>query len=65
MQGNEIPVDIFAYTNGENMRPRPFKARFIARSQRRLELLLNEADLAEERLQRFSGETKVRLEDYF
>jgi len=47
------------------MRPQPFKARFIPRSQTRLELLLKEAEEADQRLQRFTGETKIRLEDYF
>jgi cytochrome P450 len=31
-QGGEVPVDIFDYTNGLNMRPQPFSCRFIPRS---------------------------------
>lgn len=31
-EGNEIPVDIFAYTDGLNMRPQPFQCRFTPRS---------------------------------
>jgi len=58
-------VDVFAYTNGENMRPQPFRARFVPRSSKRLEILRREAELAEERLAKYDGETKVRLEDFF
>jgi len=47
------------------MRPQPFRARFVPRSSKRLEVLRREAELAEERLGKYDGETKVRLEDFF
>lgn len=64
-QGNEIPVDIFAYTDGENMRPQPFRARFIPRSEEILKTLQREAREAEERLSKWNGTTKVDVKDFF
>ncbi len=61
-QGKEIPVDIFAYGESENMRPEPFRARFIPRSDRHRELVLSEAKVAREYLRQFDGETKVKME---
>ncbi|EXJ65597.1 uncharacterized protein A1O5_11124 [Cladophialophora psammophila CBS 110553] len=60
--GNEIPVDIFAYGESENMRPEPFRARFIPRSDRHREMVINEGIAAREFLKQFDGETKVRME---
>lgn len=64
-QGKEIPVDIFAYTDGENMRPQPFRARFIPRNERVLKALEREAAEAKDRLRRWDGETKVNIKDFF
>jgi hypothetical protein len=58
-------VDIFAYTNGENMRPRPFRARFIPRTEAIRKLILDAADEGDIWLSRYSGETKVRFEDFY
>ena len=44
------------------MRPEPFRARFIPRSDRHRELVLSEAKVAREYLKRFDGETKVKME---
>jgi hypothetical protein len=56
-------LDIFAYTVSENTRPEPFKARFIPRSDRIREILLNEAAEAREALRIYDGETRVTMED--
>ena len=61
-QGQEIPVDIFAYGESENMRPEPFRARFIPRSERHRDIILNEAATAREFLRQFDGETTVKME---
>lgn len=61
-QGNEVKLDIFAYTDSENMRPEPFKARFTPRSEKRREILLKEAAEAREALRIYDGETKITLE---
>jgi hypothetical protein len=39
-QGDEVKLDIFTYTESENMRPEPFRARFIPRNERIRELLI-------------------------
>ncbi|KAK4495582.1 hypothetical protein PRZ48_012850 [Zasmidium cellare] len=62
-EGNEIPLDIFAYTASENQRPEPFEARFIPRSAEIEKMILDEAEAARERLRRYDGETKVKLDD--
>ena len=64
-KGKEIPVDIFAYTDGENMRPQPFRARFLPRNERVLRALEREAAEAKDRLKRWDGETKVNIKDFF
>lgn len=61
-QGNDIPVDIFAYGESENMRPEPFKARFIPRSEQHKEMILKEAAQAREYLKQYDGETAISLE---
>jgi hypothetical protein len=58
-------VDIFAYTDGENMRPQPFQARFIPRNERVLKALERESLEAKDRLRRWDGETKVNIKDFF
>ncbi len=55
-------MDIFAYGESENMRPEPFKARFIPRSERRREIVLKEAEAARHFLAQFDGETRVQME---
>ena len=57
-----MPVDIFAYGESENMRPEPFRARFVPRSDRHRDAILAEAAAAREFLTRFDGETEVRME---
>ncbi|KAF8860210.1 putative cytochrome P450 [Acephala macrosclerotiorum] len=63
--GKEIPVDIFAYTNGLNMRPQPFKCRFISRSPEIRATIEREGEEAEQRLSVYDGETEYRLSDWY
>ena len=60
-QGNEVKLDIFAYTASENQRPQPFKARFVPRTPEIRDLILKEAENARVELAKYDGETKVRL----
>lgn len=62
-QGRERKLDIFAYTESENMRPEPFEARFIPRSESIRRLIVEEAVTARESLRVYDGETKIRMED--
>ncbi|KAK5367709.1 hypothetical protein LTR20_009193 [Exophiala xenobiotica] len=61
--GAEVKLDIFAYTDSENMRPEPFKARFTPRSEKRRQILLKEAAEAREALRIYDGETKITMEN--
>lgn len=63
VQGRELNLDIFAYTDGENTRPLPFRARFNPRSEKIAEILEKERDNAEQFLARYNGETKLTLAD--
>ncbi|KAL4905343.1 cytochrome P450 [Aspergillus multicolor] len=59
--GNEVKLDIFAYTNTENTRPEPFKARFTPRSEKIHALIFEEAEQAREALRVYDKETKVDM----
>jgi cytochrome P450 len=61
-QGREVQLDIFAYTKSENMRPEPFKARFIPRSRDIERILRAEAARAREELRPYDGESKLTME---
>ena len=63
VQGRELNLDIFAYTDGENTRPLPFRARFTPRSEKIAEILEEERGNAEHFLARYKGETKLTLAD--
>ena len=56
--------DIFAFTDAENTRPQPFKARFEPRSENIRKPIFEEADVATERLRKWEGETKVTVEQF-
>ncbi|CAO2650482.1 Nn.00g017740.m01.CDS01 [Neocucurbitaria sp. VM-36] len=60
-KGNKVKLDIFAYTESENMRPEPFKARFIPRSEMIAQLISSEAKVAREELREYDGETNVTM----
>ena len=62
-QQQEVDLDIFAYTDSENMRPEPFRVRFIPRLDAIRKLLLDEAAEAREALRSYDGETRVTMED--
>jgi hypothetical protein len=53
----------FAYTDNENVRPEPFRVRFIRRSDAVRKLLLDEAAEAREALRIYDGETRVTMDD--
>ncbi|KAG8628544.1 hypothetical protein KVT40_004417 [Elsinoe batatas] len=55
-------VDIWAYNDSENMRPLPFGARFVPRSEEIKEVVVREAREARERLRRWDGETNLTVE---
>lgn len=56
-------MDIFAYTNGENIRPEPFPAIFEPRSKEMQEILYKEADRARKALNVYDGQTKLTMLD--
>jgi len=62
-KGNPIDVDIFNYTNGLNIRPQPFPARFIPRSDRIKAAIEREAKEALSDLDRYNIPTKYRLSE--
>ncbi|KAH9217702.1 cytochrome P450 [Leptodontidium sp. 2 PMI_412] len=62
--GRRICSDIFAFTDAENTRPQPFKARLEPRSLGIRKLIKEEADAATERLRKWEGETKVTVEQF-
>ncbi|KAK5277026.1 hypothetical protein LTR40_010890, partial [Exophiala xenobiotica] len=63
--GNELQLDtsIDAFTKSENMRPEPFKARFIPRSKEVEQILRDEATRARRELTVFDGETRLTMEN--
>lgn len=62
-KGKELKLDIFAYTESENTRPKSFKAQFVPRSQKIRELIDTEAEAARDALRIYDGETKLSMED--
>lgn len=54
-----MELDIFAYSDSENMRPLPFKARFLPRSDKITQIIEADAKTAREDLRRYDGETAV------
>ncbi|KAH3956449.1 hypothetical protein HBH98_051550 [Parastagonospora nodorum] len=62
--GNEVPVDIFAYTNGSNWRPEPFKVKFMPRSEAIKRTIEREGKQALENLSKYDRETKYRFSTF-
>ncbi|KAJ9624193.1 hypothetical protein H2203_005644 [Taxawa tesnikishii (nom. ined.)] len=60
--GIEQKLDIFAFTESENMRPEPFRVRISPRTEQKKALILEEAAHARDQLREFDGITKVELE---
>lgn len=62
-----MELDIFAFTASENQRPVPFSARFLCRGEneedkeRMRERILVEAEKARRELERFDGESALRV----
>ncbi|KAK5138478.1 hypothetical protein LTR08_000064 [Meristemomyces frigidus] len=63
-QGKEIPVDIYAYTDGLNMRPQPFPCRFTPRSDDIRQAIEREGRHALEDLSIYEGES-ARVAEFF
>lgn len=59
--GEEVKLDIFAFTESENQRPLPFKARFVPRAAGIVDLVGKEAKQAEEALAVYDGKSDLRL----
>ncbi|KZO99710.1 putative cytochrome P450 [Calocera viscosa TUFC12733] len=64
-RGKEVPVDIFDYTNGLNMRPRPFKCRIEPRSAAHRQTIEREGLQALEDLAVYEGETRYRMSTFY
>ncbi|EJT98951.1 cytochrome P450 [Dacryopinax primogenitus] len=64
-KGREVPVDIFAYTNGLNMRPRPFACRIQPRTETHRQTIEREGLQALEDLSVYEGETRYRMSTFY
>ncbi|GAB7354615.1 hypothetical protein MBLNU459_g5053t1 [Dothideomycetes sp. NU459] len=64
-KGKEIPVDIFAYTNGLNMRPEPFECSITPRSEEIRQTIIREGEQALADLSIYDSETKYRMSQFF
>ncbi|KAG2413757.1 hypothetical protein HFD88_002946 [Aspergillus terreus] len=64
-EGNEVPVDIFDYTNGLNMRPNPFECRITPRSSEIQATIEREGMQALQDLAQYDGETEYRMSTYY
>ncbi|CAO2652083.1 Nn.00g003660.m01.CDS01 [Neocucurbitaria sp. VM-36] len=62
--GQPIPVDIFDYTNGLNMRPQPFKVSIKPRNERIRQAIVREGEQALANLAPYEGETKYRMSTF-
>ncbi|KAF7189144.1 Cytochrome P450 monooxygenase [Pseudocercospora fuligena] len=62
--GHEIPVDIFNYTNGLNMRPQEFPCSFVPRSEDIRLAVEREGRQALDDLARYDGESE-RVSEFF
>ncbi|KAH8787271.1 putative cytochrome P450, partial [Hyaloscypha finlandica] len=65
LDGKEIPVDIFDYTNGLNMRPNPFQCRITPRTPEIRATVDREGEEALQRLAIYDGETKYRMSQWY
>ncbi|KAF2750942.1 cytochrome P450 [Sporormia fimetaria CBS 119925] len=63
--GEEVPVDIFDYTNGLNWLPQPFKVRFTPRSPEIHKAIQKEAQQAEEGLDMFNIPTEFQFSTFY
>jgi cytochrome P450 len=65
LTGREIDVDIFAFTNGLNMRPQPFPCEIVPRSEEIEEAILREGEKAVQDLKIHDGESKYRMSTFY
>ncbi|ERT02455.1 cytochrome P450 monooxygenase [Sporothrix schenckii 1099-18] len=63
--GVQDKVDIFAFTNGLNMRPQPFRCTFVPRAEEIRETLVREGQQALVDLQPLDGESKYRMSTFY
>ncbi|KAI1261808.1 cytochrome P450 [Xylariaceae sp. FL1019] len=63
--GSVVEVDIFNYTNGLNMRPRPFECSITPRSGDIRETIEREGRNALADLEEYRGETKYRMSTFY
>ncbi|KAL2138150.1 hypothetical protein VTI28DRAFT_7374 [Corynascus sepedonium] len=63
--GKEIDVDIFAFTNGLNMRPQPFPCEIVPRSEEIREAILREGQQALADLKIHDGESRYRMSTFY
>ncbi|OQE26419.1 hypothetical protein PENSTE_c005G02044 [Penicillium steckii] len=64
-EGNEVPVDIFDYTNGLNMRPNPFECRITSRNAEIHATIEREGRQALQDLSQYDGTTEYRMSTYY
>lgn len=62
--GSFVEVDINNYTNGLNMRPRPFECSIAPRSEEIRQTIEREGRIALQDLEQYRGETKYRLSTF-
>ncbi|KAK1759960.1 hypothetical protein QBC47DRAFT_338479 [Echria macrotheca] len=63
--GEEVDVDIFAFTNGLNMRPQPFECCITPRSEEIREAIVREGEQALEDLKIHDGESRYRMSTFY
>ncbi len=63
--GKEIDVDVFAFTNGLNMRPQPFPCEIVARSEEIREAIIREGNTALQDMSVFEGESQYRMSTFY
>lgn len=63
--GGIVDVDIFNYTNGLNMRPRPFECSIEPRSDDIRQTIEREGRQALQDLEQYSGESKYRMSTFY
>jgi len=64
-KGDEIPVDIFAFTNGLNMRPQPFLCDIVPRTEEIRGTIVREGEAALVDLSPLDGESKYRMSTFY
>ncbi|KUI63565.1 Cytochrome P450 1A1 [Cytospora mali] len=63
--GSVVEVDIFNYTDGLNMRPRPFECSIVPRSEDVRQTIEREGRQALQDLEQYRGESKYRMSTFY